>query len=135
GDLDPAISRRLVIENDDQRFSVADCLELHEMTGIPVLFDVFHHSWNNRGEPFEDVLPVVERTWNRGDGLLMVDYSSQHPEKRPGSHADHLDSGDFSSFLAQSQPCDFDVMLEIKDKETSASIAVRLARNDPRFVG
>ncbi|HEX3001440.1 MAG TPA: UV DNA damage repair endonuclease UvsE, partial [Methanoregula sp.] len=48
--LDPAIRRRLVIENDDQRFTAADCLSVHEATGIPVLFDVFHHACNNAGD-------------------------------------------------------------------------------------
>jgi UV DNA damage endonuclease len=135
GDLDPTIIRRLVIENDEQRYSAADCLGIHEQTGIPVLFDVFHHTCNNSGESIGDMLTAVEKTWSSRDGLLMVDYSSQHPEKRPGSHAEHIDSDDFSSFLAQSRPHDFDVMLEIKDKEASARIAVQLIRNDPRFIG
>jgi len=151
--LDPAIHRRLVIENDERRYSAADCLAIHERTGIPVLFDVFHHSCNNDGESLGDVLTSVGKTWSSRDGLPMVDYSSQHPEKRPCSHAEHIDTGDFSAFLVQSQPhdfdimleikdkeasasiADFDIMLEIKDKEASASIAVQLARNDPRFIG
>ena len=37
-------------------------------------------------------------------------------------------------FLEQSRPFDFDVMLEIKDKETSALKAVEIARTDERFV-
>jgi UV DNA damage endonuclease len=134
-DLDPAIVRRLVIENDEQRYSAADCLAIHERTGTPVLFDVFHHSCNNDGESLGDMLTSVGKTWSSRDGLPMVDYSSQHPEKRPCSHAEHIDTGDFSAFLVQSQPHDFDIMLEIKDKEASASIAVQLARNDPRFIG
>ena len=134
-DLNPAISRRLVVENDEQRFSVSDCLNLHERTGIPVLFDLFHHSCNNHGESLGEMLTSIAKTWSYRDGLPLVDYSSQHPEKRPGSHAEHIDPGDFSLFLTRSQPHDFDVMLEIKDKEASARIAVQLARNDPRFVG
>lgn len=131
--LDPAIRRRLVIENDDQRFTAADCLEIHEQTGIPVLFDVFHHACNNAGEDVKDVLLKTGETWGMADGIPMVDYSSQHPDKRPGSHADHIDAGDFLSFLRVSRSCDRDIMLEIKDKEASAAIAISLARTDPRF--
>jgi len=134
-DLDPVILGRLVIENDEQRYSAADCLAVHERTGIPVLFDAFHHACNNNGESTGDMISAVEKTWAGKDGLPMVDYSSQHPEKRPGSHAEHIDPDDFSAFLAQSRTHDFDIMLEIKDKEASARIAVELARNDPRFVG
>jgi len=133
--LDPVILGRLVIENDEQRYSAADCLAVHERTGIPVLFDAFHHACNNNGESTGDMISAVEKTWAGKDGLPMVDYSSQHPEKRPGSHAEHIDPDDFSAFLAQSRTHDFDIMLEIKDKEASARIAVELARNDPRFVG
>ncbi|PKG32472.1 MAG: UV DNA damage repair endonuclease UvsE [Methanoregula sp.] len=131
--LDPAILRRLVIENDDNRFTAPDCLSVHEQTGIPVLFDVFHHACNNAGEAMEDALQLTGNTWKKSDGVPMVDYSSQHPGKRPGSHADHIDPEDFSAFLQHSRPFDRDIMLEIKDKESSALRACDLARNDSRF--
>lgn len=132
-DLDKAIRRRLVIENDDNRFTAADCLEVHNETGIPVLFDVFHHACNNTGDDAVDALHLTGDTWKKSDGVPMVDYSSQHPGKRPGSHADHIDADDFAAFLRISRPCDRDIMLEIKDKETSALAAVGIARSDPRF--
>lgn len=131
--LDPAIRRRLVIENDDNRFTAADCLSVYEVTGIPVLFDTFHHACNNAGETMEDALQMTGETWKKSDGIPMVDYSSQHQGKRPGSHAEHIDTADFSFFLQRSRPFDRDIMLEIKDKEASALIACDLARNDPRF--
>lgn len=131
--LDPVLIRRLVLENDEQRFPAADCLSLHDQTGIPVLFDSFHHSCNNRGESVRDILPLIRKTWSGVDGIPMVDYSSQNPEKRAGSHADHIIPEDFQDFLLQSFPHDLDIMLEIKDKEASALIAVALAGSDPRF--
>lgn len=132
--LAPAIRRRLVVENDDRRFTVADCLVIHAETTIPVLFDVFHHACNNRGEGVPETIRLAAATWKKTDGTLMVDYSSQHPAKRTGSHADHIDTKDFSQFLAISKPCDMDIMLEIKDKEASALAAVALAGADPRFI-
>ena len=131
--LDPAILRRLVVENDDQRFTASDCLKIHELTGIPVLFDVFHHACRNNGETLDEIIPPISKTWQRSDGTMMVDYSSQHPEKRAGSHAEHIDITDFYNFLAISHATDMDIMLEIKDKERSALAAVALARADPRF--
>lgn len=132
--LEPRIKRRLVIENDDQRFCVSDCLSIHEETGMPVLFDVFHHACHNLGEKLPDIIPQVEKTWTRSDGIMMVDYSSQNPEKRRGSHAEQIDTPDFIRFLEVSLPHDMDIMLEIKDKETSALTAISLARSDPRFI-
>ena len=133
GRLDTALVRRLVVENDEQRFPAADCLTLHNQTGIPVLFDVFHHSYNNKGESVGEILPLIQKTWSGGDGIPMMDYSSQKPGKRPGSHTDHIVSDDFREFLVKSLPYDLDIMLEIKDKESSALIAVAIAEDDPRF--
>ena len=132
--MDPAISRRLVVENDDSRFTAADCLEIHEQTGIPVLFDIFHHSCKNNGEDVRAILQRTGETWKITDGIPMLDYSSQHPEKRAGGHAEHVDINDFQGFLELSRPYDLDIMLEIKDKETSALAAISLAKGDTRFV-
>ena len=63
----------------------------------------------------------------------MVDYSSQKPGFRTGSHAETIDLKDFKRFLNESKPYDFDIMLEIKDKESSPLKAVKLAEDDKRF--
>jgi len=41
---------------------------------------------------------------------------------------------DFRQFLKETLPADFDLMLEIKDKEKSALAALGIARDDPRLV-
>ena len=132
--LDPLIRRRLVVENDDRRFTAADCLHIHELTGIPVLFDVFHHACTSNREDVRKMLLLIQKTWKSHDGTMMVDYSSQNPGKRMGGHADQIDPDDFLQFLSLSKPIDMDIMLEIKDKESSALVAIAAARADPRFV-
>lgn len=132
--LDERITRRLVIENDDGRYTVRDCLRVHEAVGIPVLFDRFHHEVNSSGETVRDAVGLAAKTWTESDGILMVDYSSQQPGGRRGTHAASLDSDHFALFLAESAPHDCDIMLEIKDKEQSALLAVSLAAGDGRFV-
>jgi UV DNA damage endonuclease len=64
----------------------------------------------------------------------MVDYSSQQEGKRPGAHAEHIGIVDFKRFLKETRPLDLDIMLEIKDKETSALAALSAARDDPRLI-
>jgi UV DNA damage endonuclease len=133
--LNHQIRRRLVIEHDENRYSASDCLKIHKITGVPVVFDLFHHTCFNHGEQVPEIIYAAGETWAAGDGLPMVDYSSQHPLKRTGSHADHIDPDHFSEFLEISKPFDFDLMLEIKDKEESAIIAKGIAQRDPRFIG
>jgi len=132
--LDPSIRSRLVIENDERLYTISDCLTIHDRTGIPVIMDSFHHSILNNGERFADLLQPVRQTWKQADGVPMVDYSSQEQKKRAGAHAEHIVTDDFRHFLATTRPADFDLMLEIKNKEKSALEALGIAREDPRLV-
>jgi len=118
--LDEIVKRRLVIENDDRRCSLRDCLQINAKTRVPVLFDVFHHGVNSSGETIREAFRLFTKTWKEEDGLPMVDYSSQKAGHRIGTHGETISLEHFGEFLDESKPCDFDIMLEIKDKETSA---------------
>jgi UV DNA damage endonuclease len=132
--LDPSIRSRLVIENDERLYTLSNCLAIHDQTGIPVIMDSFHHALLNNGENIAVLLPSVRQTWKGADGIPMADYSSQEPKKRAGAHAEHIVAEDFRRFLEITRPADFDIMLEIKDKEKSALEALRIAQGDPRLV-
>jgi UV DNA damage endonuclease len=132
--LDPAIQARLAIENDERLYTISDCLAIHDTTGVPVICDSFHHSLLNKGEDFVNLLDRIRRTWKTADGIPMADYSSQEPGKRTGAHAEHIDADHFRQFLVRTRPVDFDIMLEIKDKERSALKALAIARGDVRLV-
>ncbi len=125
--LEDSLHGRLVIENDDRRFSLADCLEVHARVGVPVLLDVLHHACLGEGESTREALARAARTWGGDDGIPLVDYSSQQPGRPPGVHADTLDEADFLRFLAQIAGIECDVMLELRDKDRSALRAQHLA--------
>ncbi|MBS3789923.1 MAG: UV DNA damage repair endonuclease UvsE [Candidatus Thermoplasmatota archaeon] len=131
--LDEKIKRRLVIENDDTSYSLKDCLDIHHHSGVPVLFDNLHHRVNSSGEGLEKALEKSNNTWSEKDGIPMVDYSSQEANKKEGKHAETIDKNDFRDFIELSRPHDFDLMLEIKDKEKSALKAVDILSKDERF--
>jgi len=133
GLIDEMIKGRLVVENDDRIYKIEDCLTIHVETGIPVLFDVFHHEVNNSGKTIREVLDLVSETWKESDGIPMVDYSSQRSDERKGRHSQSIDPKAFRDFLKETKPFDFDLMLEIKDKEKSALTAVAIASDDPRL--
>jgi UV DNA damage endonuclease len=138
--LDSSIKRRLAIENDDRLYSIEDCLSIYKQTGLPIVFDSFHHECfgNSRELLMRDSLKRAISTWKKNkDGLPLVDYSSQdiaitsndgHLIVRKGKHTATLDLISFKKFLKQTQGLDFDIMLEIKDKEKSALKALDLVR-------
>ena len=127
-DLPEAIKDRLVIENDDRSYNLDDCLSIHQKTGIPVVFDVFHHSLFSKGESIQNAVELVYRTWKKADGVLMVDYSTQEPEMKIGRPASTIDLVAFREFMGETIGFDFDVMLEVKDKEKSAIKAISLLK-------
>jgi UV DNA damage endonuclease len=127
--LPEAVKARLVVENDDRLFSLRDCLRLQELTGVPILFDNFHHECLNHGEPMREALRLAAATWHpTRDGVPMMDYSSQAPGERKGKHTDAIVEELFRGFLAELDGLDMDIMLEIKNKETSALCAVDILR-------
>jgi UV DNA damage endonuclease len=120
---------RLVVENDDRLYSLRECLSLHDVTGVPILFDNFHHECLNHGEPMTEALRLAASTWNpTRDGVLMMDYSSQSLGERKGKHTDSLVPELFRGFVADLQGLDVDMMLEIKDKEASAIKGIGILR-------
>ena len=133
--LPDSVIRRLVIENDDKLYDVNDCLEISEEIQIPVLFDVFHHKLNNSAmQTLKESFSYIAKSWNeKRDGIPMVDYSSQEPNGLPQQHSETINLEDFGLFLKQTEPFDFDVMLEIKDKEKSAIKAIKSAVYDWRL--
>jgi len=131
--LEDIVKRRLVIENDDKNYTLEDCLRISDEIGIPVLFDVFHHELNSSGETVPEAFQLFTETWKGKDGIPMVDYSSQKKGGTKSGHAVSIDLTHFKKLLAETEPFDFDVMLEIKDKEKSALKAVKAASQDYRF--
>ena len=76
------VQRRLVLENDDIRFSAADVLWIHERTGVRLIFD-YQHMWCLNPERL-DMRATLERflaTW--GDrGRPKMHFSSPRTEMR-----------------------------------------------------
>jgi UV DNA damage endonuclease len=120
--LDLSIKRRLVIENDDRSFNLADALDVGNNLAIPVVFDNLHHEVNRCDLPGNetDWVRMCARTWNREDGVQKIHYSQQDPDKKPGSHAEWIAIDAFLSFAEKLVDPVPDIMLEVKDKNRSA---------------
>jgi len=125
--LSENIKKRLVIENDDHLYNLKDCIEIHKSTGIPILFDVFHHICFDNNLPLNIALQISNNTWNHDkDGIMMIDYSNQELNQRKGKHSYTLDIKEFEKFILSVSDLDFDIILEIKDKEKSAKKAIEI---------
>lgn len=121
------IQKRLVIENDDRIFDLQDCLAIYKEVEIPVVFDVFHHSIKNNNEDVVHAIQLAQETWKKSsDGILILDWSSQQPDAKLGKHANTIDMNKFRAFIQKTKGINFDIMLEIRDKEQSALKAIKV---------
>ena len=77
------VQRRLVLENDDIRFSAADVLWIHERTGVRLIFD-YQHMWCLNPERL-DMRATLERflaSWPEDRGRPKIHFSSPRTELR-----------------------------------------------------
>lgn len=120
--LDAAIRKHLVIENDDKIYHIGEVMEISMLTGVPVVFDVLHHKINP-DEEGKDIYDWVNRsrdTWQPDDGNQKIHYSEQNPYKKPGSHSETISLITFQDFVNGLKGMEPDIMLEVKDKNLSA---------------
>lgn len=148
--LPEAVRRRLVLENDDVRFSAADIIAIHAQTGAPLVFDYQHHWCNNpEGLTVDEALAACIRAWP-GGVRPKIHFSSPRTEMRTvkrkvagtrrneevqlppiwTGHADYLNPFEFISFMRGAARLDFDVMLEAKVKDLAL---LRIRRDLQRY--
>ena len=148
--LGEPVRRRLVLENDDIRFSAADVLKVHEATGVKCVWDYQHHwCFNPEGLPLVETLERFCRTWPEGVRPKMH-FSCARTEMREikrknrktgkvenvlqppiwTGHADYNNPFETLTFLRSIQHIDTDIMLESKSKDLSL---IRLRNDMARF--
>jgi UV DNA damage endonuclease len=134
--LSPAAQARLVVENDDRTFDLDAALQLHERTGIRVVWDALHHRCHNpHGIPEAEALARALGTWpaavtpkiHYSSPRLDVEVRRTHEGRRVHerivipplrAHADLVDPIAFEAFLhTAGAGRAFDVMLEAKAKD------------------
>jgi UV DNA damage endonuclease len=136
--LPDQVRRRLVLENDDTRYSVADIVWINQRCGVPLVFDNLHHWCNDRdGIEILAALEACLLTWPVGvrpkihfstprTEMRLVDRRNRTTGKTEqiqtppiwSGHADYINPFEFITFMrgAAGLP-DFDVMFECKRKD------------------
>ncbi|MGV3024260.1 UV DNA damage repair endonuclease UvsE [Clostridium thermobutyricum] len=118
--LDKNILDRLIIENDEKNYSLDDLLNISHRCNVPIVFDNLHHFCYEGSIDIKNALKSAFSTWNYDDGPPKVHYSEQDKNKRLGSHSQSIDINNVKEYIDASDGLDFDVMIEVKDKDFSA---------------
>ena len=125
--LPEVIRSRLTLENDDRVWPLDEVLPICEATGLPLVFDIFHHQllpgarrdWR---QGLEEDLERVVATWDGHDVPPKLHISSQAPGGRAGKHADLIDPADLDTLLELMDgvgdgQAPYDLMVEARKKE------------------
>jgi UV DNA damage endonuclease len=115
--LSSALRSRLTVENDDKPglYTVADLMHVHGMTGIPIVFDYFHHSLHPGLQSEEEGFLMAYSTWKVKP---IFHYSSSRREKEDPKSKREAHS-DWAHEKIHTYGKDVDIILETKMKERS----------------
>lgn len=137
-ELPAFVRRRLCLENDDRRFGHLAVRRIHELCGIPLVYDNLHHAVLGGGCPELEALACSLGTWPAAV-RPKVHYSTPRSEVRGlgGSgrlkmptwteHSDLVNPFAFAEFLRRAEGLrPFDVMVEARARD----LAVLKLRED-----
>jgi UV DNA damage endonuclease len=116
--LSDSVKTRLTIENDDKAsmYSVKDLMYIHEKTGIPIVFDYHHHTFNTGGLSEQEALALAVSTWPKTI-TPAVHYSESKAlhenniKLKPQAHSDYITA------IPDTYGMDVDIMIEAKQKD------------------
>ena len=115
--LSKNLQSRLTIENDDKPglYTVKDLETLHQMIGIPIVFDYFHHRLHPGTQTEEEAFHTAYNTWSVRP---TFHYSSSRKEYE-NAEAKKEAHSDWGHESINSYSKEIDIMLETKMKELS----------------
>jgi UV DNA damage endonuclease len=132
--LPETVRARLVLENDDHKYSLEDTEWIHARTGVPLVLDVLHlRCLNPQGRGVGEALAAALATWpaerkpkihfsspRTSPRIVERDGKEQWQAPLPHQHSDYLDPFAVIDLLREARAGGlrpFDVMLEAKGKD------------------
>lgn len=117
--LSHACRARVTVENDDtpNSYSLSDLLSLHELCGVPLVFDLHHHRFCPGTLSQEDALGAAIDTWPVG--VRPVVHWSEEPEcpQKRASHPHAHSNFVYGPINVYGREEDVDIMIEAKARE------------------
>ncbi len=117
GLLSANLRGRLTVENDDKPglYNIADLKTVHELCGVPIVFDYFHHRLYPGALTEEEAFNIAYNTW---DVKPVFHYSSSRRENEDATAKKEAHS-DWVYEEINTYGREVDIMLETKMKELS----------------
>ena len=124
--LSDSVKSRLTLENDERSYNVKQLYKVYLETGIPIVFDSHHHSFNAENLSTEDALNLSFQTWNKIKPMTHLSNSNIIN----GSFADRRKHSDYVYSIPECQKLlnnenKIDIDFEFKMKNFAIKKAVK----------
>jgi len=123
--LEDKVRSRIVLENCEKSYSIKDCLEMSDITGVPIVFDTHHfecYKILHPDEHFEDASYYIEdilKTWDKKK-IKPKFHVSEQGIGRVGKHSDYIEIiPEYLLEIPELYGYEIDIMIEAKMKELS----------------
>jgi UV DNA damage endonuclease len=136
-DLPKSVKKRLAIENCEKCYSVRDCLDIAQATGIPLIYDCHHYECYNQlhqNEPYEeieDMMPEIIETWKKTERVPVFHVSEQAPNKRVGAHSDYIEKIPEHMLMV---PAEYNIDLHIEVEAKMKEKAIKQIMNNYKYL-
>ncbi len=126
------VKKRIIIENDDKNYSIEDVLEISGIIKIPVVFDNLHNLLNPPNDTNSEFewIELCGKTWGKCDGKQKIHYSQKKIGGNNSAHSSTINVTEFINFYDKLYNKNIDIMLEVKDKNLSATKCINVINSD-----
>lgn len=124
-DLPDNVRKRLTLENDESAYDVPDLLEVHQRTGVPVVFDSHHFTFKTGELTLEEAYAACCATWPEGVRPLQH-ISNTTPGLEKGNFMDRRKHSDYIQTVPEVQLTgiwDGAIDLEVEAKMKNLAVA------------
>lgn len=123
------VKNRLTLENDERCYNVKQLLQVHEKTGIPVVFDSHHFTFGNDDLSFVDAFLETSKTWGKIKPLQHL--SNTQPGMENGSYTERRAHSDYIHYVPDLQLSAIrDNLVDVDVEAKMKNLAVIKMRND-----
>jgi UV DNA damage endonuclease len=97
------VRNRLTFENDESAYNLIDLLEVNHKTGVPVVWDSHHHSFNDANLSHDDAFGLAVYTWKASGVKPLQHLSNTTPGQENGSFTARRKHSDFIHYVPDCQ--------------------------------
>ena len=97
------VRSRLTFENDESAYNLVDLLKVNSVTGVPVVWDSHHHTFNDSDLSLDDAYGLAVYTWKNTGVKPLQHLSNTTPGLENGSFTERRKHSDFIHYIPDCQ--------------------------------